>query len=55
MKKVSISVGDFAIPSPIKGSIESNSGLGGSKEEGIELHQFIQQERKKQFQHINLR
>lgn len=45
MKHIRLSVGDFAIPSPLSGSIEANSGFGGSKEEGIEIHQLIQSQR----------
>ncbi|MBA2406281.1 MAG: DEAD/DEAH box helicase family protein, partial [Bdellovibrionales bacterium] len=45
MKKIKLSVGDFAIPSPLTGSIEFNSGLGGSKEEGMEIHKLFQAQR----------
>ena len=48
MKKIRLSVGDFAIPSPLTGSIETNSGLGGSKEEGMEIHKLIQEQRQEQ-------
>ncbi len=48
MKKIRISVVDFAIPSPLTGSIENNSGLGGSKEEGMEIHKLIQEQRQEQ-------
>ena len=48
MKKIRLSVGDFAIPSPLTGSIETNSGLGGSKEEGMEIHKLIQAQRMEQ-------
>lgn len=41
-KTIRIALTDFAIPCPLTGSLETYSGLGGSKEEGIELHQFIQ-------------
>lgn len=48
MKTIRLSVGDFAIPSPLTGSIEANSGLGGSKEEGMEIHQLFQAQRMEQ-------
>ena len=48
MKKIRLSVGDFAIPSPLSGSIEVNSGMGGSKEEGIEIHKLFQTQRMEQ-------
>lgn len=48
MKKIRLSVGDFAIPSPLSGSIEVNSGMGGSKEEGIEIHKLFQAQRQDQ-------
>lgn len=47
MKKIYMGVAEFAIPSPLTGSIESNSGLGpNSMQKGIELHQKIQAKRK---------
>lgn len=46
MKTVKLALRDFAIPSPLTGSLEMNSGLGGSAEEGIELHKLIQEQRK---------
>lgn len=46
MKKIRLSVGDFAIPSPLTGSLEANSGFGGSAEKGLEFHLKIQDERK---------
>lgn len=48
MKKIRLSVGDFAIPSPLSGSIEVNSGMGGSKEEGMEIHKLFQSQRMEQ-------
>lgn len=46
MKKIKLSLGLFSLPSPRSGSIESNSGYGGSLSEGIELHQELQTDRK---------
>ena len=48
MKKIKISVSDFAIPAPLTGSLETYSGLGGSKEEGIELHKLVQNQRQEE-------
>jgi DNA excision repair protein ERCC-2 len=48
LKKIRLSVGDFAIPSPLSGSIEVNSGMGGSKEEGMEIHKLFQAQRMEQ-------
>lgn len=52
MKPIRISISDFAIPSPLTGSLETYSGLGGSfndaKKQGIEIHQFIQKQRQEQ-------
>jgi DNA excision repair protein ERCC-2 len=46
MKKISLGVQEFAVPSPLTGSIEANSGLGpNSLQKGIELHQKIQAQR----------
>lgn len=50
MKKISMGVQEFAIPSPLTGSIEANSGLGpNSLQKGIELHLRIQEQRKREF------
>jgi DNA excision repair protein ERCC-2 len=51
MKKVSLSVQEFAFPSPLRGSIEGGSGLMNAAEKGIELHQMIQKERAREFDH----
>jgi DNA excision repair protein ERCC-2 len=53
LKPIRISISDFAIPSPLTGSLETYSGLGSSamgdaKKEGIEIHQRIQRERQEQ-------
>lgn len=52
MKPIRISISDFAIPSPLTGSLETNSGLGSglvdAKKEGIEIHQLIQKQRLEQ-------
>lgn len=46
---MSLSVSDFAVPSPLVGSIDSYSGYGRATETGLEIHQKIQGERKKLF------
>lgn len=52
MKPIRISISDFAIPSPLTGSLETYSGLGGSvgdaKREGIQIHQLLQKQRQEQ-------
>jgi DNA excision repair protein ERCC-2 len=45
MKKICVSVTEFAQPAPRKGSIEVNSGLGRGAVVGMELHQKIQKKR----------
>lgn len=47
VKKVSLSIGDFALPVPRRGSIEAHSGFGRSTALGLEIHQRIQSERQK--------
>lgn len=49
MKKVTLSVGEFALPSPLRGSIDAHSGFGRSSELGMEIHQQVQEKRKKEF------
>ncbi len=50
MKKISMGVQEFALPSPLTGSIEANSGMGpNSLQKGIELHLKIQAERKREY------
>jgi DNA excision repair protein ERCC-2 len=51
MKKFSIGVSDFALPSPRRGSIELHSGFGQGKNMGIEIHQEVQELRRKT--HVN--
>ncbi len=51
MKKVRLSVQEFAWPSPLRGSIEGGSGLMNAAQKGIEFHQLIQEERKREFDH----
>lgn len=46
MKKLFLSVSDFAVPAPRVGSIETYSGYGRGAEAGLEIHQKIQAERK---------
>jgi len=45
-KKVSVSISDFAVPAPRKGSIDLYSGFGRAQELGTLLHKKIQGERK---------
>lgn len=45
-KIISISVRDFAVPVPRRGSIEAHSGFGRSALEGQEIHLRVQQKRK---------
>lgn len=42
MKSIKLSVQDFAMPSPRRGSIEPSSGYATTLKQGIELHQKIQ-------------
>ncbi len=50
MKKISMGVQEFALPSPLTGSIEANSGMGpNSLQKGIELHLQIQAQRKREY------
>ncbi|MES3037554.1 MAG: ATP-dependent DNA helicase [Bdellovibrionota bacterium] len=44
-KKISLSVTDFALPAPRKGSIEAYSGFSRGQEDGLEIHQRVQAER----------
>lgn len=48
MKKINLSVTDFALPAPRKGSIESQSGLSGSAQLGLEIHEEIQGRRREE-------
>lgn len=49
MKLVKLGVQEFALPSPLTGSIESHSGFGASAlQKGIELHQKIQAQRREE-------
>lgn len=45
MRKISLSVRDFALPCPRRGSIEAHSGYGAPPHNGQEIHQMIQQKR----------
>jgi DNA excision repair protein ERCC-2 len=47
-KVVSISIREFAMPSPRTGSIDALSGYGRAALEGIEIHQRVQSRREKQ-------
>jgi DNA excision repair protein ERCC-2 len=49
MKKVSLSVLDFALPAPRKGSIDVYSGFGRGPASGVLLHQAVQQRRREEF------
>jgi len=45
MKRLFLSVTDFAIPSPMRGSIEAISGYGGLPDVGTQIHLDIQERR----------
>jgi DNA excision repair protein ERCC-2 len=45
-KKVSLSVGEFALPVPRVGSIETHSGYGSGSAEGSEIHLRVQEQRR---------
>ncbi|MGZ3651280.1 MAG: ATP-dependent DNA helicase [Bdellovibrionota bacterium] len=49
LKKVTISIGDFALPVPRRGSIDALSGYGRTTQIGIEIHQQVQKRRAKDF------
>ena len=49
MKKLALSITEFAIPSPLVGSIETYSGYGGLPDVGTQLHLEIQEERLREF------
>jgi DNA excision repair protein ERCC-2 len=53
MKKIQLSIRDFALPVPRIGSIEAHSGYGRSTLEGQEIHLRVQQRRAKA--HANYR
>lgn len=46
MKIIKLSVQDFAVPSPRRGSIEPSSSVATSLQKGMELHQQVQAQRK---------
>lgn len=48
-KKVYLSVTEFAVPAPRRGSIDAYSGLGRAQQVGIELHQSVQVAREREF------
>ncbi len=45
LKKVTLSIGDFALPVPRTGSIDGLSGYGRATQLGIEIHQQVQSRR----------
>jgi len=47
MKSVSVSLREFALPSPRTGSIEAHSGYSRAAVEGLEVHQRVQRRRTK--------
>ena len=49
LKKVSLSIGDFALPVPRRGSIDVLSGYGRTTQIGIEIHQQVQKRQAKDF------
>ena len=50
LKKVSLSIGEFALPVPRTGSIDALSGYGRATEIGIEIHQRVQKRRAADFE-----
>lgn len=48
MKLIKLSLQEFALPSPLRGSIEPSSGIGGQLQKGIELHQLVQKKRQEE-------
>lgn len=48
MKKYRLPVSEFALPSPLRGSIDTHSGFGRGQQMGLELHQRIQARRQKE-------
>lgn len=50
LKKVTISIGDFALPVPRRGSIDVLSGYGRTTQLGIEIHQQVQSKRAREFE-----
>lgn len=49
MKVIKLSVQDFAMPAPRRGSIEPSSGFNTTLQKGIELHQKVQELRKEEY------
>lgn len=49
MKVIKLSLQEFALPSPRRGSIEPSSGFSTTLQKGIELHQAIQKLREEEF------
>lgn len=50
MKKISIGISDFALPTPRRGSIDAHSGFGRNQQQlGQEIHLDVQAKRIKQF------
>ncbi len=45
LKKVSMAVTEFAVPAPLRGSIDILSGFGRASEIGLEIHQEVQTKR----------
>lgn len=48
MRKISIDIRNFALPSPLVGSIETHSGYGGTPLNGQEIHQILQKKKEKE-------
>lgn len=47
-KRISLSIREFALPVPRTGSIDAHSGYGSAREDGIEVHQRVQEKRAKE-------
>jgi DNA excision repair protein ERCC-2 len=48
LRKINIDVRNFAVPSPLVGSIETHSGFGGSLHSGQDIHKIFQQKKEKE-------
>ncbi|MBV2169195.1 MAG: ATP-dependent DNA helicase [Bdellovibrio sp.] len=48
MRKIHLNVTQFAIPSPLAGSIETHSGYGATPTSGQEIHQMVQRRRSRE-------
>lgn len=49
MRKYLLSVSEFALPSPLRGSIDYHSGFSDGRNLGIQIHKEVQNLRAKSF------